>query len=193
MSQDMGIAHALINVKDIVKRFAYAVQEKNIGLIALLLADDGEYNTQDNELNTIEGSNKAAFVEWLSRQLSNNQITKIEYDNCILCRTGNPVVLFNEGLFVLQKEHKAKSRTGFMLHIVDGLIQEIAFCFSFAHRENKSQMEYDNDEANKLLAKGVPLVEAIETVLTARGCTDIWKGHRPDHLNGPKMYLPPDL
>lgn len=189
----MGGVQTQININELITQFAKAVEEKNIGMIASLLAEDGEYNTQDAELNTIEGSNKAAFIDWLSRQLSQREITKIEYDTCILCRTGNPVVLFNDGLFVLQQEHKAKSRTGFMPHIVDGLINEIAFCFSFAHRENKSQMEYDNEEVNKLIAKGVPLIEAIETVLTARGCTDIWKGHKPDHLNSPRVYMPPDL
>lgn len=193
MANEVGIMQTQINAKDIVIQFAKAVQEKNIELIASLLADDGEYNTQDAELNTIEKCSKAKFIDWLSRQVMQKPIIKIEYDTCILCRTGNPVVLFNDGLFVLQQEHKAKSRTGFMLHIVDGLIKEIAFCFSFAHRENKSQMEYDNEEVNELLAKGVPLVEAIETVLSARGCTDIWKGRRPDHLNSPRIYLPPDL
>ena len=129
-----------IKLQQIVKQFAKAVQEEDFELIASLLADDGVYHTQDVELNTINDSNKGAYLDWLSRQLSQKDVTKIEYDNCILCRTGNPVVLFNEGLFVLQQEHKAKSRTGFMLHIVDGLIHEIAFCFSFAQRENKSQM-----------------------------------------------------
>ncbi len=183
----------MTTAQEITKQFAHAVQQKNMDMIASMLADNGEYNTQDAELNTITDCSKAAFIDWLSRQLSQKEITTTEYDTCILCRTGNPVVLFNEGLFVLQQEHKAKSRTGFMLHIVDGLIQEIAFCFSFAHRENKSQAEYDNDEVNKLTAQGVPLIEAIETVLTARGCTDIWKGHRPDHLNSPRLYTPPDL
>lgn len=179
--------------KDIVTQFAKAVQEKNIESIASLLADDGEFNTQDMELNTISNCNKVQFIDWLTRQLSQKSVTSVDYDTCILCRTGNPVVLFNDGLFVLQQEYKTKSRTGFMLHIIDGLIREIAFCFSFAHRENKSQMEYDNDEVNKLMAQGVPLIEAIETVLTARGCTDIWKGHRPDHLNSPGIYMASDI
>jgi len=183
----------IATIKEITMQFAHAVQNKDINMIASMLADDGEYNTQDAELNTISDCNKVQFIDWLTRQLSQKPITSVDYDTCILCRTGNPVVLFNEGLFVLQQEHKTKSRTGFMLHIVDGLIQEIAFCFSFAHRDNKSQMEYDNDEVNKLTAKGVPFVDAIEIVLTARGCTDIWKGHRPDHLNRPRIYIPPHL
>lgn len=184
----------ITNTKEIVILFAKAVQDKDSELITSLLADDGEYHTQDADLNTIEHSNKSAFIEWLQVQLSKKEITKIEYDNCILCRTGNPVVLFNEGLFVLQQEHKAKSRTGFMLDIVDGKIKEIMFCFYFAHRENKPQWEYDSDEVKKLTAQGVPLIDAIETVLTARGCTNIWGNRpRPDHLNGPKIYMPPDL
>ena len=88
---------------------------------------------------------------------------------------GKPVVLFNEGLLVRQPVGIEKSRTGFILDVVDGQIQEIAFCFYFADRENKSQMEYDSEEVNKLTAKGMSLRDAITTVLTNRGCEDIWR------------------
>ena len=105
-----------ITTQEIVEQFSGAVRSKDMARIAMLLADNGEYNTQDAELNTITDSNKVQFLDWLTKQLSQNEVAKIEYDTCILCRTGNPVVLFNEGLFVLQQEHKAKSRQDSLWH-----------------------------------------------------------------------------
>ena len=171
----MKSTFAINDTKEIVIAFAKAVQKKDFDLIASLLAGDGKFNTQDAELNTIDDCNKEQFIDWFKNHIASKEITKIEYDNCIMCKMGNPVVLFNEGLLVLQPEGSEKSRTGFMLDVFDGQIMELAFCFYFAQRENKSQMEYDMIEVKKLTAQGVPKMQAIEIVLKARGCKDIWK------------------
>jgi hypothetical protein len=151
------------------------VQEKNLDLLSSLLAEDGTFNTKDGDLNPIDNSSKVEFLSWFLPVLSETNISSIEYDNCILCKTGNPVVLFNDGQFPAMKVESAnKSMTGLMLDISDGLIKEIAFCYSFASRENKYQFECNSEEVDKLIAQGVPLMEAIEIVLTKKGYKDIW-------------------
>ncbi len=161
--------------KDIVKMFAGAVEAHDYNIIAALLADDGKFEIKDEQLEVIE-SDKSSFLGWLTTELLATTITKIEYDNCILCRVGNPVILFNDGHFPKMKlELSTKSMNGFMLHVIDNQIRELSFCYSFAHRENKYQFECNCDEAKMLMSKSkdMTLTEAITTVLTSKGYTDI--------------------
>jgi hypothetical protein len=171
----MNATATLNNIKEIVATFAKAVQKKDLNQIDSLLTEDGEFNTQDDQLTTINGSTKPEFMAWFTKALTAVEIEKIEYDNCILCRVGNPVVLFNEGSFpAIAVDSSNKSMTGLMLDIVDDKIREIAFCYSFACRENKYQFECDGEEVKKLVAEGSPLDDAITIVLTKRGYKDIW-------------------
>ncbi len=163
----------IIDPREITRQFAKAIQNKDFTIIENLLANDGEFNTQDADLNTIESSSKSTFMDWLKFVLTKQSVTSIEYDQCILCKMGNPVVLFNDGFLIRQEDSRERAKTGFMIDVVDGIIKEIAFCYYFADRENKSQLEYDSIEIKKLEATGVPLVEAIEIVLSARGCKDL--------------------
>jgi hypothetical protein len=161
--------------KDIVKIFAAAIQANDFHVIAALLADDGKFETKDEQFEVIE-TDKSTFLGWLTTELLAATITKIEYDNCIFCRVGNPVILFNDGLFPKMKpECSMKSMNGFMLHVIDNQIKELSFCYSFAHRENRYQFECHNDEVKKLMRKNVDmtLLEAIKIVLTDKGHTNI--------------------
>jgi hypothetical protein len=162
----------IIGVNEIVKQFASAVQVKDIRLVASLLADDGEFNTQDEDLNTIDNSTKTAFIQWLTTALSVTEISKIEYDQCLYCKIGNPVVLFNNGKFPpIKREMSSKCKTGLMLDIKDGLIREIAFCYTFLERENCYQYECPEQkkEIDSLVAMGIPLREAVNIMLKNRG------------------------
>jgi hypothetical protein len=131
------------------------------------------------KINTTSKSPSSDSFNISSPSSPSQKATKIEYDNCIRCKIGNPVVLFNDGVLIQQPVGSEKARTGFMLDIVYGKIQELPFCFYFAVRENKSQWEYDKDEIKKLEANGVPLLQAINIVLAARWFKDIWKGNKP--------------
>ena len=166
---------ATINeTKQIVEQFATVVRNKDFELIASLLVDDGNFNTQDAELNTQDGCNKAAFMEWLKPALSATTIEQVEYDQCLHCRIGNPVVLFDGGQFPPMKlDSSSKSITGLMLDINNGLIREISFCYTFLGRENKYQFECNGEEIKKLTDNGMPLREAVHKVLTERGYKNI--------------------
>jgi len=160
--------------KQIVEQFAAAVRDKDYELIASLLAEDGEFHTQDSELNSIDNSNKAAFMQWLIPALSATTVEQVDYDQCLHCKIGNPVVLFNGGKFPpVRKDSSSVSTQGLMLDIADGLIKEISFCYTFLSRENKYQFECNGEEIKKLIAKGMPLKEAVNKVLTERGYKDI--------------------
>ena len=95
-----------------------------------------------------------------------------------MCKMGNPVVLFNDGFLIRQEDSRERAKTGLMIDVVDGVIKEIAFCHYFADGENKSQLEYDSIEIKKLQATGIPLLQAIDIVLTNRGVEDIWMGNK---------------
>ena len=158
------------STKDIVQQFAAAVQNKDFEQIASLLAEDGKFNTQDAELNTLEATGKDEFMNWFIPALSGTSISSIEYDTCILCKMGNPVVLFNDGKFPARKlETASKSMTGLMLDIADGLICGISFCYYFATRENKYQYECLSEEVDKLVATGMTLRQAASIVLIEKG------------------------
>lgn len=156
--------------KEIVKSFAVAVKENNFEVITSLLADAGEFQMQDAQRETIDGD-KATFINWLQNALSIVEITSIDYDTCILCSMGNPVILFNNGLFPksLKQGGVGKSMIGLMLDIQDGKIKEIKFCLSFAERENKMYMECWNVMVNDLINQGIPQDDAIQIVFNREG------------------------
>jgi|GEM_PF-2223778 len=168
---------SITQTKDLVKIFAAAVQEKAFDQIASLLADNGNFQTQDAKLETIVNCSKAAFMEWFIPALSTTIIDKIEYDNCILCKMGAPVIIFNDGLFPkVKNDASRKSMNGLMLEIENGLIKGISICYAYAIRENKYQFERDGEEMKKLMEQipGMTIYEAVEIVLTRKGQTDIW-------------------
>ena len=115
-------------------------------------------------------------MKWLIPALSAVTIKTVEYDQCLHCRIGNPVVIFNAGQFpLIKREMSNVSMTGLMLDIKDDLIREMGFCYTFLDRENRYQFECHSEAIDKLTATGVPLMEAIDIVLTREGYKDIWR------------------
>ena len=130
----------LSNTKDIAKEFANAVESKDLNHIKNLLSEDGIFDIQSNK-TTIE-ANKSEFINWFAPILENSAVTKIEYDQCLHCSIGNPVVLFNDGKFPRTiKSPTEYSKTGIMLDIKDGKIITLKFCFKFLKNENKAILE----------------------------------------------------
>lgn len=158
------------DTKEIIQTFAKAVQDKDFDLITSLLADDGGFELLDEKLD-ITSESKAAYMNWIKAVLSDTTITKIEYDTCILCAMGNPVVLFNDGQFPkVKKDHSRKSMNALMLDIADGKIKEIKFCNFLAGRENKFQFECNGVEIQKLIeTTGISVDDAISIVLAKNG------------------------
>ena len=152
---------------EIVKNFSEAVKAKNIEAVSELLSDTGEFHMQDKQLNTIE-TDKAGFLSWLIQRLSNAEILSIACNQCLHCRIGNPVVLFNDGQFPrLPQDSSERSKTGLMLEIQNGKIQEIAFCYTFVEGENKYLFEINTEKIKKLVARGFTFDEAYKVIVDA--------------------------
>ena len=147
-------------IKEIVVQFTEAVQEKNYVLISELLSDKGEYTIQDKDLETID-VNKTEFLKWFLAKLRDIKILSVDYDQCSLCKIGNPVIIFNKGLFPKTAiDDSEKSMTGLMLDIQENKIIGITFCYSFLHRENKYLLDCKAEKIKKLMNEGFPIIDA---------------------------------
>lgn len=165
--------------KEIVRTFAAAVQERNYDLITSMLADNGKYKIMDLDFSVIDATCKGEFLCWFLPAITFVDIETIEYDTCILCKMGNPVVIFNNGQFPkVKRDLSIQAMNGLMLEIEDGLICGISFCYYFATKENISQLDYNDAQIRKLTDTGMELEQAVDIVLKREGYTDIWTGRR---------------
>jgi len=91
--------------ESIIAELAEAISSFNIDGVAMLLADDGNYAIQDENLKIVI-SGKDEFLRWLRgcysklffggrfrRRLSFNIV------RCMHCVTGNPIIVFEKGRF----------------------------------------------------------------------------------------------
>jgi hypothetical protein len=107
------------------------------------LSENGEYCIQDEEEEKVI-SNKVNFIDWLSKcfnefLFANDDRTQLNYilDQCLHCRIGNPVIIFENGRFpVFNKEPWEREQCGLMLEFEEDLISGITFCFVFLNTEN---------------------------------------------------------
>jgi hypothetical protein len=154
----------LLNSISIIKLFSGFTLAKDIKGISNLLADDGEFQIQDEAKATIEVG-KQEFVSWYAQKLVHHKVRSVAYDQCIGCSLGKSVVLFNNGQFPRQvKDYSERSKTGLMLNVRDGKIKELNFCFVFLKAENKYQHEAVGEKINDLCAKGYTFEAAVKKV-----------------------------
>jgi hypothetical protein len=127
----------------IAAELAEAISTLSIANLVDMLAENGEYNIQD-ENDEIVHANKAAFLSWLAGcmdefLLVNEDRTQLNFiiDQCIHCRIGNPVIIFENGRFpVFTRDPWQREKCGLMLEFDDNLISGITFCFVFLKTEN---------------------------------------------------------
>lgn len=125
----------------IVAEFAEAAIKMDMKVIENLLSDEGKFETQTKNLSS-RIANKKSFLKWFKTKLSETTITEVDYDKCIHCYIGNPVLLFNKGTFpVIAKNKGYRSKMGLMLDIQDSKIQQIKFCALFLETENPFMYE----------------------------------------------------
>ena len=137
------------STKDIAVAFANASVEKDLEALNALLSIDGIFEIQTKNLNSKE-VNKMKFLEWYSQKLEETKIESIEYDQCLHCSFGSPVVLFNGGQFPrMVKDSSERSRTGIMVESTYDLITTLKFCFVFFHTENDYVFECRIKERTK--------------------------------------------
>lgn len=158
------VTEVLISAKEIVKIFAKATLNNDIETIAELLSNSGEFQTQDIASEDVT-STKEGFLEWYKLKLLSNKVESVSYDNCLHCSLGNPVVLFNNGLFPRNiKDSSERSKAGLMLKVENELISEIKFCHVFAVTDNDYVYECHMKKAKEYVEKGFTKMEANEMV-----------------------------
>ena len=151
----------LIKKQDITLEFALASKNKNIELLKALLSEDGTFHIQDQDRNTIKVG-REDFLKWYKEKLDITTIESIEYDQCLFCLLGSPVVLFNNGKFPrLVKDCGERTKTGLALNIRDNKIAEMGFCYSLLKTENKPIFEATFEKIAKYIEAGIPKNEAI--------------------------------
>lgn len=122
--------------KLIVKEFANATIKNDLIKISDLLCDNGDYEIQTKNL-VIRKANKKSFLKWFKNKLSETQVINVDYDQCIHCYIGNPVLLFNNGEFpIIIKDSSWRTKMGLMLDVQNNIIKRIKFCALFLKTEN---------------------------------------------------------
>lgn len=147
--------------KDLVKEFSLALKNKDLETLSDLLLDKGRYEAQNRTLQIVP-VNKQQFVNWLRFKLQTNTVETIYYDTCILCKTGNPVALYNDGKFPrIVKDMDLPSKAGFMFEIKENKITSIKFCYSLLKTENPKLVECKGKLIMQYMKEGHSLKEAI--------------------------------
>ena len=129
--------------KTIVIELAEAIATFNITKVADLLSEIGEYGIQDEKEESVIG-NKSEFLKWLGDCIDeflfvNGDRDRLEYtiDQCLHCRIGNPVIIFENGRFpVFTRSLGDREKIGLMLEFKDNLISDISFCGLFLRTDN---------------------------------------------------------
>src|ERR1035437_9071251 len=136
-------------VARIEHEFAKAIRDIDIEPVNDLLSETGVFEIQDDILETKE-VNKDTFIEWIVNKRKAVERLDYYFDQCLHCKIGNPVVIFNDGTFPrANKEDYEKGKTGLMLNVTDGKIDQVMFCYTFLHRENKYNFEIFGAELKK--------------------------------------------
>jgi hypothetical protein len=125
-----------------------AIASFNITRVTELLSETGNYCIQD-ENEEIVITNKANFINWLINCIDesldvNEDSNQLNYviDQCLHCRIGNPVIIFENGRFpIFTNKPWQREKCGLMLEFDDNLVSGITFCFVFLKTENSYLFE----------------------------------------------------
>jgi len=129
--------------KTIVIDLANAIASFNPLKVSELLSDNGEFNIKDEKGETVN-ADKIKFIKWLSTCFdyflsANPDRKELRYttDQCLHCKIGNPVIIFENGRFPLStKEQWDREKCGLMLEFDGNLISDITFCYLFLKTDN---------------------------------------------------------
>lgn len=126
-----------VSVKDIIKEFAEQTISGDMEKLRDLFHEDAiiEIDIDDNEAPK---ANKYQFLTWYRRKLiEEGEISMVEFDQCIHCNFGCPVILFNDGLFPIKPRSHNRKRSGILLEVKEGKITELRYCTVFLKTENE--------------------------------------------------------
>ena len=130
----------------LARKLADSISTGDINQVHELLDDEGEYTISDYNLE-LTITDKYGFLNWIKpflmeRNLSS--VNKIDYtiDQCLFCKIGNPVIIFEDGKFPIQtKEPWQREKLGFMLEFEGEKISGISICGVFLHADNPLNIE----------------------------------------------------
>jgi hypothetical protein len=136
------------NQQVIVTVLAEAIATFDITKVAKLLSEKGEFQIQNENEERIE-ANKPDFLKWLSDCIDeflfvNEDRTRLEFtiDQCLYCRIGNPVIIFENGRFpVFSRDLGDREKCGLMVEFKDNLVSDISFCYLFVKTDNQYLFE----------------------------------------------------
>jgi hypothetical protein len=149
--------------RDIAIEFAANVKNQDFISLKSILEKSGEFEAEPTPNGESEIYSRDAYLEWLQSKCQSTQIRKIDYDQCLFCQIGNPVVLFNDGRFPKKMTEDAnRSKAGLMLDIKRNKIASIKFCYTFLKTENKFLYECKGPIIKDLMDKGYTLKQAIK-------------------------------
>ena len=121
--------------ESIIAELAEAISSFNLDGVAMLLADDGNYAIQDENLKIVI-SGKDEFLRWLRgcyskllfggrfrRRLSFNIV------RCMHCVTGNPIIVFEKGRFPVYSGIREKyAQNGLVIISDETMVTGIELC-----------------------------------------------------------------
>lgn len=140
ISSDQNIS---VDQKELAQELADAISTGNILLIHDLLDEDGSYIIADSKLELYK-SDKYGFLNWLGplmkeRNLSSENKLSFYFDQCLDCKIGNPVILFDEGKSPVKTiESWEREKLGLMIEIEDDVVSSISKCGVFEFNDNTS-------------------------------------------------------
>jgi hypothetical protein len=143
-----------ISQEQLTEKFANAVARFEISEVAQLLSENGEYNWMKRQGELVDAGTKQGFLSWLSERFApyiftGSQQLSYEFDQCIFCRVGNPMVLFEAGHFPVQPiDPFDRDKQGLMLEFENDIINRITFCVGFLNTENDCQYQYCRDRVD---------------------------------------------
>ena len=92
--------------KELARKLADSISTGDINQVHELLDDEGEFTISDSNLELVI-TDKYGFLNWIKpffmeRNLSS--VNKIDYtiDQCLFCKIGNPVIIFEDGKFPIK-------------------------------------------------------------------------------------------
>jgi hypothetical protein len=158
-----------VKTLNLAHEFAQASQRNDIPYLTQLLDDSGEFEIQDDTLETYDVS-KSEFLVWYASKLNQTAITSISFDQCLHCQIGASVVLFNDGSFPRRlKDSSERVKAGFKVDSSEGKIVNLKFCFVFLETENKYKFQCEIEAYEEDLRKGLSI-------------TEIRQKHNPGHF-----------
>ena len=132
--------------KELAHKLADSISTGDINHVHELLVDEGEFTISDSNLEMII-TDKYGFLNWIKPFLIERNLSsenKIDYtiDQCLFCKIGNPIIIFEDCQFPIKtNEPWQRERLGFMLEFEGEKISGISICGVFLHADNPLNIE----------------------------------------------------